>query len=237
MQLTIDPKRDTYEQAIPAVRAAYGLNPATLSGSWPDTPVLEPRPGPELLSSEDLWQGWTDRLLFDTVAAVMPRARAVLRRLVEVGGTACYDDIREHVIDDPATPIPRWRHRGSSGASRRAQCRWRPPSLPSHQGRSAPAYTACGNAAMRRRSPAREGNDVDHSWSAVCPPAVGDQRLHGGCVRLSRRRRVGLGLGGRSAQAVRKVLAKPYHHADLLRDHGRPPAGGSVAHRGELTAA
>jgi len=37
----------------------------------------------------------------------MPGARAVLRRPVEVGGTASCDDIREHFIDHPATPIPR----------------------------------------------------------------------------------------------------------------------------------
>ncbi|MGW0580468.1 hypothetical protein ACWD25_31940 [Streptomyces sp. NPDC002920] len=30
----------------------------------------------------------------------------MLRRLVELGGTASYDDIREHFIDHPGTPIP-----------------------------------------------------------------------------------------------------------------------------------
>lgn len=35
-----------------------------------------------------LGDGWTERMLFDTIAAVMPGARAVLRRLVELGGTA-----------------------------------------------------------------------------------------------------------------------------------------------------
>ncbi|MFG2794616.1 hypothetical protein [Streptomyces sp. NPDC048419] len=106
VQLTIDTKTDSYEQAIAAVQAAYGLNPAPVASNWPTAPMVEARPGPETLSSEDLWEGWTDRLLFDTVAAVMPGARAVLRRLVEVGGTATYDDIREHFIDHPQTPIP-----------------------------------------------------------------------------------------------------------------------------------
>jgi len=107
VQLTIGTQRDTYEQAIAAVQAAYGFNPAAVASSWPDATALEPRPGPESLSGEDLWQGWTDRLLFGTLAAVMPGARAVLRRLVEVGGTASYDAIRERFIHHPATPIPR----------------------------------------------------------------------------------------------------------------------------------
>ncbi|WP_367325960.1 hypothetical protein [Streptomyces sp. HUAS ZL42] len=68
--------------------------------------MLETRPGPETLGSDDLWEGWTERLLFDTVAAVMPGARAVLRRLVDLGGTAPYDDIRQHFADHPETPIP-----------------------------------------------------------------------------------------------------------------------------------
>lgn len=106
VQLTIDTQRDTYEQAIAVVQAAYGLNPAAVASSWPDAPGLEPRPGPESLSGENVWQGWTDRLLFDTLAAVMPGARAVLRRVVEVGGTATYDDIREHFTNHPETPIP-----------------------------------------------------------------------------------------------------------------------------------
>ncbi|MFF4260405.1 hypothetical protein ACFY1L_55735 [Streptomyces sp. NPDC001663] len=106
MQLTIDTQRDTYEQAIAAVQAAYGLNPALVASSWPDAPAHEPRPDPADLSGEELWEGWTDRLLFDTVAAVMPGARAVLRRLVELGGTASYDDIREYFIDHPEMPIP-----------------------------------------------------------------------------------------------------------------------------------
>ncbi|MET7914261.1 hypothetical protein ABZU45_38535 [Streptomyces avermitilis] len=90
MQLTIDTQTDTYEQAIAAVQAAYGLNPAAVASSWPDAPAAVPRPGPETLSGEDLGQGWTERMLFDTVAAVVPGARAVLRRLVEVDGIASY---------------------------------------------------------------------------------------------------------------------------------------------------
>jgi hypothetical protein len=36
-------------------------------------------------------------MLFDTVAAVVPGARAVLRRLVELGGTASYEEGQGHV--------------------------------------------------------------------------------------------------------------------------------------------
>ncbi|WP_406224151.1 hypothetical protein [Streptomyces canus] len=70
-----------------------------------DAPTAVPRPGPETLSSEDLGQGWTEQMLFDTVAAVVPGARAVLRRLVEVGGTASYDDVQDHFAVHPETPI------------------------------------------------------------------------------------------------------------------------------------
>lgn len=45
-------------------------------------------------------------MLFETIAAVLPGARAVLRHLVEGGGTASYDDIQQHFADHPTTPIP-----------------------------------------------------------------------------------------------------------------------------------
>ncbi|MGW6738122.1 DUF6292 family protein [Streptomyces sp. NPDC055013] len=87
VQLTIDTQTDSYEQAIAAVQAAYGLNPAAVASSWPDAPSAS-RPGPESLGDDVLWEGWTDRMLFDTIASVLPGARVVLRRLVERGGTA-----------------------------------------------------------------------------------------------------------------------------------------------------
>ncbi|GAB3009877.1 hypothetical protein GCM10023080_090080 [Streptomyces pseudoechinosporeus] len=105
VRLTIDTQTDTYEQAIAAVQAAYGLNPTAIAGGWPDAPPAS-RPGPESLSGDDLWEGWTDRMLFDTVASVMPGARAVLRRLVELGGTASFDDVQTYFADHPTTPIP-----------------------------------------------------------------------------------------------------------------------------------
>ncbi|WP_432154992.1 hypothetical protein [Streptomyces tricolor] len=113
MRLVIDTESDTYEQAIAAVQAAYGFNPVALASAWPEAPALDPRPGPESLSGVDLGEGWTERMLFDTIAAVMPGARAVLRRLVDLGGTATYDDIQEHFVDHPETPIPRARIGGT----------------------------------------------------------------------------------------------------------------------------
>ncbi|MGW0836576.1 hypothetical protein [Streptomyces prunicolor] len=113
MQLTIDTQTDTYEQAIAAVQSACGVNPAAVTGSWPDAPALALRPGPADLSGEELWEGWTDQLLFDTVASVVPGARAVLRRLVELGGTASYHDIHDHFAGHPETPIPRGRIGGT----------------------------------------------------------------------------------------------------------------------------
>ncbi|MFF7550134.1 hypothetical protein ACFZCU_41870 [Streptomyces canus] len=105
MQLSIDTRTDTYEQAIVGVQAAYGLNPATVGSSWPDAPAAVPRPGPESLSGEGLGLGWTDRMLFDTIAAVVPGARAMLRRLVDVGGTASYKEVQDHFAVHSETPI------------------------------------------------------------------------------------------------------------------------------------
>ncbi|WP_406212108.1 hypothetical protein [Streptomyces canus] len=72
----------------------------------PHAPAAVPRPGPEGLSGEDLGQGWTERMLFDTIAAVVPGARAVLRRLVELGGTVSYEEVQDHFAVHPETPIP-----------------------------------------------------------------------------------------------------------------------------------
>ncbi|WP_232817001.1 hypothetical protein [Streptomyces noursei] len=43
VRLTTDTTTDTYEQAIAAVRAAYGLRPDNPAG-WPQAPALEPQP-------------------------------------------------------------------------------------------------------------------------------------------------------------------------------------------------
>ncbi|MFF7845279.1 hypothetical protein ACFZC6_42050 [Streptomyces ossamyceticus] len=105
MRLTIDTETDTYEQALAAVQAAYGLRP-DVPAAWPDAPAAEPRPGPQDLADDDLADGWTDELLFGLIAALMPGARAVLRRITELGGTASYDDVQHHFAHHPTHPIP-----------------------------------------------------------------------------------------------------------------------------------
>ncbi|WP_432198246.1 hypothetical protein [Streptomyces sp. bgisy027] len=105
MRLTIDTETDTYEQAIAAVQAAYGLRP-DVPAAWPDAPATSPRPGPQDLAADELANGWTDQLLFQLIAALMPGARAVLRRITELGGTASYEDVQQHFADHPTHPIP-----------------------------------------------------------------------------------------------------------------------------------
>ncbi|WP_406429991.1 hypothetical protein OHB00_50015 [Streptomyces sp. NBC_00631] len=105
MRLTIDTETDTYEQAIAAVQAAFGLRPG-VPAAWPDAPDAEPRPGPQDLADNDLVDGWTDQLLFHMIASLVPGARAVLRRITELGGTASYEDVQHHFADRPTNPIP-----------------------------------------------------------------------------------------------------------------------------------
>ncbi|MEH0441856.1 hypothetical protein QBA74_41330 [Streptomyces scabiei] len=122
MRLTIDTGTDTYEQAMAAVQAAYGLRPDVPAG-WPDAPPTDPRPGPQDLPDDDLADGWTDQLLFQMVAALMPGARAVLRRITELGGTASYDDVQQHFAHHPTHPIPISRIGGTLTSVRAAQRR------------------------------------------------------------------------------------------------------------------
>ncbi|MFI1702240.1 hypothetical protein ACH419_40760 [Streptomyces bobili] len=104
MRLSIDTETDTYEQAIAAVQAAYGLRP-DVPDDWPMASAVEPRLGPEALGSDDIGDGWTEQGLFRMVASLMPGARAVLRRIVDLGGTASYDDVQQHFADHPTAPI------------------------------------------------------------------------------------------------------------------------------------
>ncbi|MFD3931764.1 hypothetical protein [Streptomyces sp. NPDC058614] len=105
MRLTIDTETDTYDEAIAAVQAAFGLRPVVPAG-WLNAPAVEPRPGPEDLSTDDLGEGWSDRMLFETVAALVPGARAVLRRIADVGGSASCGEVQRYFADHPDTPIP-----------------------------------------------------------------------------------------------------------------------------------
>ncbi|MFJ9713907.1 hypothetical protein [Streptomyces sp. NPDC101234] len=112
MRLTIDTQQDTYEQAVAAVQAAYGMRPA-VPEAWSDAAAAEVRPGPQDLADDDLGDGWSDRLLFQVIAALMPGARAVLRRITDLGGAASYEDVQQHFADHPVIPIPRSRIGGT----------------------------------------------------------------------------------------------------------------------------
>ncbi|MFI0818620.1 hypothetical protein ACH4TX_19260 [Streptomyces sp. NPDC021098] len=106
MRLTIDTETDTYEQAIAAVQTVYGLRPVT-PADWPEPPPVEPRPDPQDLSGDDIINGWSEQTLFRMIASLMPGARAVLRRITELGGTASFDEVQQHFADHPTTPIPK----------------------------------------------------------------------------------------------------------------------------------
>ncbi|MDT0616276.1 hypothetical protein RM812_39980, partial [Streptomyces sp. DSM 40712] len=71
MRLTIETEKDTYEQAIAAVQAAYGKRP-TVPVDWPEAPTVEPGPEPQNLSDADIKDGWSEQLLFRVIAALMP---------------------------------------------------------------------------------------------------------------------------------------------------------------------
>ncbi|WP_405933607.1 hypothetical protein [Streptomyces sp. NBC_00827] len=105
MRLTIDTETDTYEQAIAAVQATYGLRPA-VPANWPQAPAVDPRPDPQDLSNDDIGNGWNDQVLFHIIASLMPGARAVLRRITDLGGTASYDEVQQYFANHPTDPIP-----------------------------------------------------------------------------------------------------------------------------------
>lgn len=142
MRLTIDTETDTYEQAIAAVQAAYGLRPAA-PADWPDAPAVEPRTGPQDLADDDLADGWSDQLLFQVLADLMPGARAVLRRITDLGGTASYDDVQQHFAHHPTVPIPPSRIGGTLTSIKAVQRRIGPDEAgPRSNGTSEHAATA-----------------------------------------------------------------------------------------------
>ncbi|MFG2455496.1 hypothetical protein ACGFWE_00180 [Streptomyces sp. NPDC048523] len=55
-----------------------------------------------------------------------PGSRAVLRRLVDVGGTASFDDVQDHFAGHPQAPIDLRRIGGTLTSIRAAGCRARP---------------------------------------------------------------------------------------------------------------
>ncbi|MFF7602326.1 hypothetical protein [Streptomyces mirabilis] len=140
MQLTIDTETDTYEQAIAAVQAAYKLRPVTPAG-WPEAPAPDPRPDPLDLAEDDLGDGWSDRALFQVIAGLVPGARAVLRRITDLGGTASYDGIQQYFATHPTSPIPRSRIGGTLTSVKAVQRR-AGLFAPCCSGTNRPGYTA-----------------------------------------------------------------------------------------------
>ncbi|GAX56425.1 hypothetical protein [Streptomyces olivochromogenes] len=77
------------------------------------TPRPDPRPDPLDLAEDDLEDGWSDRALFQVIEGLMPGARAVLRRIIDLGDIASYDGIQQHFATHPTNPIPCSRIRGT----------------------------------------------------------------------------------------------------------------------------
>ncbi|GAA2357374.1 hypothetical protein [Streptomyces violaceusniger] len=117
MRLTINTETDTYEQAIAAVQAAYGLRSVT-PDDWPEAPAVDPRPGPQDLD-DDIGNGWSEQALFRMIASLIPGARAVLRRINDL---AAPPRSAKYSSTSPTIRPPRSRKRRSaepSPASRR----------------------------------------------------------------------------------------------------------------------
>ncbi|WP_247616096.1 hypothetical protein, partial [Streptomyces sp. MK37H] len=104
MRLTIDTETDTYEQAIAAVQAAYGLRPVT-PADWPEAPAVAPHPDPQDLSGDDIGNGRSEQALFRMTASLMPGAHTVLRRITDLGGTTSFDEVQPYFANHPTTPI------------------------------------------------------------------------------------------------------------------------------------
>lgn len=112
-----------------AVQAAYGKRPA-VPVDWPEAPAVEPMPDPQDLGDDVIKDGWSEQMLFQVIAPLMPRAREVIRRVVDVGGTATYDSVQQYF----APAIRRWEAHQRSGGG--------PPAGTRHQGQAAAAGRA-----------------------------------------------------------------------------------------------
>ncbi|WP_234389145.1 hypothetical protein [Streptomyces sp. AS58] len=53
VRLTIDTETDTYDQALTAIQAAYGIR--RITADWPE--ASDPRSGPQDLADDDLAEG------------------------------------------------------------------------------------------------------------------------------------------------------------------------------------
>ncbi|SEB31141.1 MULTISPECIES: hypothetical protein [Streptomyces] len=129
MRLTIDTGTDTYEQAIAAVQAAYGLRPVA-PADWPEAPAVDPRPVPQDLSGDDIGNGWSEQVLFRVIASLMPGARAVLRRITDLGGTTSFGEVQQYFADHPTTPIATAKLGGTLTSIKAVQRRVAPTGAP-----------------------------------------------------------------------------------------------------------
>ncbi|AEM88569.1 hypothetical protein [Streptomyces violaceusniger] len=129
MRLTVDTETDTYEQAIAAVQAAYGLRPVP-PADWPEAPALDLRPGPQDLSGDDIGDGWSEQALFGMLASLMPGARAVLCRITDLGGTTSFDEVQQYFANHPTTPIATAKMGGTLTSIKAVQRRVAPPGAP-----------------------------------------------------------------------------------------------------------
>jgi hypothetical protein len=108
VQFTIDTERDSYEQALAALRAAYGV--ADLGSAAEKYLPYRPKKLPPLyaslpLDNRSIVGGWTERHLFYLVAHVRPGAREVLRYLAAQEGEVPFDQVRAHFAQHPVHPI------------------------------------------------------------------------------------------------------------------------------------
>ena len=64
------------------------------------------------------------------IASLMPGARAVLRRITDLGGSASFDEVQQYFADRPTAPIPKAKIRGTLTSIQAVQCRVGPTSAP-----------------------------------------------------------------------------------------------------------
>ena len=99
MRITIDTQRDSYEDALATLQAAY-RRPATPARGHA-VPAL-----PDGLSAEPIVAGWSEQHLFRLIAQVLPNAREVLRYLAhQERREVPYDQVRAHFAGHPTHPI------------------------------------------------------------------------------------------------------------------------------------
>jgi hypothetical protein len=100
MRITIDTQRDSYEDALATLQAAY-RRPVHAPGY---SRVLQELPAG--LSDESIVAGWSEQHLFRLIAQVLPNAREVLRYLVHQGlREVPYEQVRAHFAEHPTHPI------------------------------------------------------------------------------------------------------------------------------------